>query len=184
MNKRLILVLFTMLMGCAGKSHQSFSTNIASETHKPCNKTEKAKVNLIGFSIGMNKCEVPGYAEYGEFDDYSGKVRLHGIKVKPMFDFDTNDKVEAVYIQIGPRRFEDLKEAYRKKYPELKCQSSKVQNRFGAQFENETCTVTGKDEILIISKYAENINNGVVLLKSLKSYEESKNRRKKYYDEI
>jgi hypothetical protein len=122
---------------------------------------QDSRVNIKGYYIGMEKCEVEESLESPDQSFFS----VVGISVgKPQTEF-IEGKLSSFYVQMPTSMFYRLQSAIQSKYPDTKCKDSIIHNRMNASFEQTECTLVFEKGNLIIKRYtSDTINSSLSLI--------------------
>lgn len=74
------------------------------------------------------------------------------------------DLIGSVHVVFDSVDFGRVKEAFLAKYPALRCETSSVQNRMGASFDQEICRVRDSSSRLLLHKRAGKIDESDLMI--------------------
>jgi hypothetical protein len=94
-------------------------------------------------------------------------------------ELDGDGRIESIYISFATRAFDTIRLGFKDKYPSLRCEASVVQNRMGANFDQEECFYTDAMGALTIKKRAGKIDDASVLIVTNQVVEKSTQRKRK-----
>jgi len=94
-------------------------------------------IDIKGLKLGMSRAEVAAVMP--------DPLRFTIAGVRPRYDpttrYDASGKLDTFQWMFTPNNYEAVRDAFRAKYPDLKCTQSVVQNGFGATFPQESCRI-------------------------------------------
>lgn len=152
------------------------------------------EVEIKGLKIGMPEMEI--LQKFSNFDEFTiagvrgyhiGYVLAPGLRsicmdrcfsergARPLsIRFDDQGGLEYWQFSFASPQFGQIKAAVKEKYPSAVCYESVLVNGYGAQFQQETCTVEDDISLLSIRRYSSDRNKGMLDVTAKKVIERMK----------
>lgn len=137
------------------------------------------ELEIKGIRLGMTETEVQEKMD----SNLVGYITIAGVRSKYPVGFEYyNGKLDHLTILFDSNEFETIAEAVKAKYPQIKCNTGKVTNGYGASFTQKFCELKGKTGELILFKFLDTIETSCLSLKSnrlIKQNSDEHNKKKK-----
>jgi hypothetical protein len=150
---------------------------------------ESARFDLKGMYIGMSKTDFLEHTKNFEMETY-GPNNLPVYPSFPLADITTamfpefiGEELHSLLFMLDSKKFTDLYLAISKKYPDIECKESAIQNRMGAVFTQVECVLEDEISELFLKRYASDLDTSILRLDSFK-YLEHKDKKSKISDDI
>lgn len=137
--------------------------------------SESGEISVKEFHIGMDRDEVlklDGLFCSDRFD-LGGCYTVAGRPITDRhFVYDRDDKLVSLTFDFATSGFDSIKRATLGKYPKMKCSAATVENRMGAVFTNDRCLYQTKNGSIVIERYGDKLDFGLLRIVSNKFMDE------------
>lgn len=89
---------------------------------------------------------------------------IAGVPTLTVFFSGFDNKLGSINWSFSQQHFSIVRDAFREKYPDMRCENSEVQNRAGANFEQSVCTLKTQGATLTIRRRSSKVTEGEVSL--------------------
>lgn len=90
---------------------------------------------------------------------------IAGAPIRSMFVVVADGTVDTLRLSFHPDHYSEVRDALRAKYT-LSCETSEVSNAMSARFDQERCSFSGSNGVLVITKRAGAVSESAVTMSS------------------